>query len=53
MGCVSSKITMDFSDFQIENVQMNEKEESMPLLKDIVVLLTRVPEILTRLSQYK
>jgi hypothetical protein len=53
MGCVSSKVELDFSEFQIENVAMNEKEESMPLLKDIVVLMTRVPEILSRLSQYK
>lgn len=41
MGCVSSKIALDFSEFQIENVAMNEREEAMPLLKDIVVLMTR------------
>ncbi len=51
MGCTSSRVEMDFSEFQIEHVEANERER--PVCDLVQPLMEQTADILARLAQYK
>ncbi len=51
MGCASSRVEMDLSEFHFEHVEPTEREKRICEL--VQPLMAHTPEILARLSQYK
>lgn len=51
MGCTGSRVEFDFSEFQIQHVEANERER--PLCDAVHPLMAQTADILARLAQYK